>query len=145
MINVTATPETAPEPVKVLVAEDEVLVRLMVAEVLREAGFRGLEAANADEAIAILKRMQVDVVVTDLHMRAGKDGLIVANYVREHCPGTPVLLASVQAPLVDGCPFDALFIKPYRPEDIAAWIKRHSTAMAERTKDALPCIRYPKT
>ena len=35
-----------------------------------------------------------------------------------------VLLASVQAPPVDGCPFDAFFIKPYRPEDIAAWIKR---------------------
>jgi hypothetical protein len=56
-----------------------------------------------------------------------------------------VLLASVQAPPVDGCPFDAFFIKPYRPEDIAAWIKRHSTAMAERTKDTLPCTRYPKT
>lgn len=59
MINVTATLEIA--PVKVLVAEDEVLVRFMVAEVLREAGFRGLEAANADEAIAILKTMQVNV------------------------------------------------------------------------------------
>jgi CheY-like chemotaxis protein len=145
MINVAATPETAPEPIKVLVAEDEVLVRLMVAEVLREAGFRVSEAAHADEAITILKTMPVDVVVTDLHMRAAKDGLIVANYVRERCPGTPVLLASVQAPPVDGCPFDAFFIKPYRPEDIAAWINRHSTAMAERTKDALPCIRCPKT
>jgi hypothetical protein len=39
MINVTATLEIAPEPVKVLVAEDEVLVRFMVAEVLRAIEF----------------------------------------------------------------------------------------------------------
>jgi CheY-like chemotaxis protein len=133
VINLNATPETWPEPVTVLIAEDDVLVRLMVAEALREAGFRVSEAVHADEAITILNTMQVDVVVTDLHMRAAKDGLKVANYVREHCPGTPVLLASEQTLPVDGCRFDGFFIKPYRPEDIVAWIKRHITAVRTGT------------
>jgi two-component system, response regulator PdtaR len=139
MINVTATTETAPEPVKVLVVEDEMLVRLMVAEVLREAGFRVSEAAHADEAITILETMQIDVVVTDLCVQAAKDGLMVANYVHERCPGTPVLLASAQAPPLDGCPFDAFFIKPYRPEDIAAWIERHSAGPPLPEIAALHC------
>jgi DNA-binding response OmpR family regulator len=78
--------------VKVLVAEDEVLIRLMLADALRQQGFQVFEAADADDALAILVAMQVDVVVTDLHMRAPAEGMRVARYVREHCPGTRVLL-----------------------------------------------------
>jgi CheY-like chemotaxis protein len=138
MINVTPIPQTAPETVKVLIAENEVLVRFMLADVLRNAGFQVFEATHAEEAIAILKTMQVDVVVADLQMGAVKDGLVVVNFVREHCPGTPMLLTYVLAPPVDRCSFDAFFIKPYRPEEIVAWIKRHSTAIASGTKDVLP-------
>jgi CheY-like chemotaxis protein len=74
-----------PKPVKVLFAEDEDLVRLMMADVLRDAGFQVLEASDAAEAISILKAMAVDVVITDLRMSAIADGLEVAAYVRAHC------------------------------------------------------------
>ena len=39
----------------VLVVEDDVLVRLLIADVLREAGLCVVEAANADEALACLQ------------------------------------------------------------------------------------------
>jgi DNA-binding response OmpR family regulator len=140
MINVSPTPdkELSTEPVKVIVAEDEVLVRLMLAEGLREAGFRVLEASKADEAIALMKSIGADAVVTDLQMATPEDGLVVARYVRDHHAGTPVLLASVMAAPIDGCPFDAFFIKPCKPEDIAAWIKRRRAATSDPIEGALP-------
>jgi len=111
---------------QVLVAEDEFVVRRMVADVLREQGFRVFEAQDAEEAVAILKAVPVDAVVTDLRMRTVGDGTAVADYVRAHCPGVPIILASVQAPPIsEPSLFDAFFIKPFKPEDIAAWIKRH--------------------
>ena len=67
---------------KVIVAEDEVLVRLMLADVLREHGFEVLEAVNAAEALSVLRTMPVDVVILDLHMKVAAEGMLVANYVR---------------------------------------------------------------
>jgi len=51
-----------PEPIKVIVAEDEVLVRLMLAEPL---GMRAsaLEVLKADEVIALMNSIGADVVV----------------------------------------------------------------------------------
>jgi hypothetical protein len=75
-----------------------------------------------------LKAVPVDAVVTDLRMRTVGDGTAVADYVRAHCPGVPIILASVQAPPIgEHSLFDAFFVKPLNPEDIAAWIKRHHT------------------
>jgi len=67
---------------QVLVAEDEALVRLMVADVLREQGFHVFEAVDAEEAVAILKAVPVHAVVTDLQMHNVEDGAAVADYVR---------------------------------------------------------------
>ena len=65
---ITASPKAdgPPKPVKVLFAEDEVLLRLMVTDVLRQAGFQVFEASNGHEGVSILKTMPVDVVITDL-------------------------------------------------------------------------------
>jgi two-component system, response regulator PdtaR len=124
--------------VTVLVAEDEVLLRLMVADVLREQGFQVFEAANPDEAISILRTMPVDVVITDLHMRTVGDGMQIAEHVRDNCPGVSVLLASAHAPPIDGSPFDAFFIKPYSPEDIVMWIRRRGAASSGHMEGMLP-------
>jgi CheY-like chemotaxis protein len=123
----------------VLVVEDEVLVRLMLAEVLRDQGFHVFEAANADEAIAVLGSLSVDVVITDLHMRAVGEGVLVAKYVRGRRLCTWLVLASAHPPIAtERTLFDAFFIKPYRPEDIAIWIKRGGPRDADRKKGVLP-------
>ncbi|MFZ1093919.1 MAG: response regulator [Xanthobacteraceae bacterium] len=94
MINVYAGTDLAPRRLKVLFAEDEVLLRLMLCDVLRESGFQVFEAADAAEAIAILRTTPVDVVITDLHMRVVGYGMEFARHVRAHCPGVSLLLAS---------------------------------------------------
>jgi CheY-like chemotaxis protein len=124
---ISKTPQTdaPPKQVKVLFAEDEDLVRLMLADVLREEGFLVFEASDAAEAISTLKAMPVDVVITDLRMRTIADGLELAAYVRAHCRGVSLVGASAYAPpITDDLAFDAFFIKPYNPEDIASWIRR---------------------
>ncbi|HVU19479.1 MAG TPA: response regulator [Rhizomicrobium sp.] len=79
----------------VLVAEDEVMVRTVIAEYLRDAGFTVVEAANAAEAMALLaSEVQVDIVFSDIQMGDGMDGLALADWIDAHCPGLPVLLTS---------------------------------------------------
>jgi CheY-like chemotaxis protein len=138
---ISATPQAdePPKPVKVLFAEDETLVRLMVADVLRGAGCQVFEASDGEEGMSILKTMPVEVVVTDLRMSAFADGLELARYVRAHCPSVSLILASAQAPpIIEGLTFDAFFIKPFPPEDLVAWIKRRHISTPDPADSAMP-------
>src|ERR1700730_9076502 len=114
----------------------EDLVRLMMADVLRDEGFRVIEASDAAEAISILKAMAVDAVITDLRMSAVADGLELAAYVRAHCPGVSLVGASAYAPPIsEDLAFDAFFIKPYNPEDLASWIRhRHGSPRVDQAE-----------
>jgi hypothetical protein len=59
----------------ILIVEDEFLLRLDSAEMIESAGFEVVQAANADEAIAILKtRQDIHVVFTDIQMPGSMDG-----------------------------------------------------------------------
>ena len=89
MINADAGVDLASRRLKVLFAEDEVLLRLMLCDVLRESGFQVFEAADA-----ALRTTPVDVVITDLLMRVVGDGIEFARHVGAHCPGVSLLLAS---------------------------------------------------
>ncbi len=78
----------------VLVVEDEALVRLPIAEYLRDRGYHVLEAENAAEAIALVETAAVDVVFSDVRMPGRMDGFALARWLREHHPDVPVLLTS---------------------------------------------------
>jgi CheY-like chemotaxis protein len=79
----------------VLVVEDEVLVRLMICEELRERGLRVVEAVSADEAADVLRSStDVDLIVSDIRMPGQLDGLALARHVDANHPGLPMILAS---------------------------------------------------
>ena len=111
-----------PEPnAVILVVEDHPIVRACVAEVLVEAGFEALEAANAAEAIAILEaRPDIHLVFTDAEMPGTMDGVKLAHYVRNRWP--PVRLIVVSGRMMASefdLPIGArLFPKPYRSATI---------------------------
>ena len=68
----------------ILIVEDEFLLRLDSAETIESAGFEVIQAANADEAIAILKaRPDIHVVFTDIQMPGSMDVLKLARFVRD--------------------------------------------------------------
>lgn len=97
----------------VLIVEDEVLVRLMIAEELRRAGYDVIEAANADEALDALAHItSVSLVITDIRMPGSMDGLRLARLVRSEYPATRILLTSGNFPNV-AIDHDGFFLKPY--------------------------------
>src|SRR5579871_5653232 len=80
----------------ILVVEDEMLIRTMVVDHLRDSGYAVIEAANADEAIAMLRGAdaKIDLVFSDVNMPGAVDGFGLARWVRQNKPHTHVLLTS---------------------------------------------------
>src|SRR3546814_7896167 len=80
-------PDLEPTMPRVLVAEDDTLVRIAIAEALRDAGFRVMEAASADEALAYLEAAErVDLVFSDIQMPGSLDGFGMARRLRGRPP-----------------------------------------------------------
>jgi CheY-like chemotaxis protein len=67
----------------VLVAEDDILLRILIADELRDAGFVVIEAGNADEVVSVLRSgTDVDVMISDILMPGSMDGVALARLVR---------------------------------------------------------------
>src|SRR5215210_5518128 len=79
---------------KVLVVEDDELVREVAVEGLTEAGFEVVEAASAEEALARCEEHVADVLFTDIRLPGSLDGWDVAEQCRETNPGLPVIYAT---------------------------------------------------
>jgi CheY-like chemotaxis protein len=110
----------------VLLVEDEIVLRLLVAENLRDLGFAVIEAANGAAAIAILRSQPVDFVFTDIKMPGRMDGIGLADWIGRHLPQIPVLLTSGSvSELPSGMRRQdrRLIRKPYALAEVASWIK----------------------
>lgn len=99
----------------VLVVEDEVFVRMPIAEYLRDCGFRVLEAGTAVEAIELVDAGDsVDLMFSDVRIPGEMDGLGLARWMRGHHPEVSVLLTSgYTAPDTAGLHGVRLIEKPY--------------------------------
>ena len=99
----------------ILVVEDDGLVRQVSAEELIDAGSQVLEAANAEEAIAIFESgVGVALLFTDINMPGELDGLDLARLVHDRWPRVQLLVTSGKASDLDDLPDDGRFIsKPY--------------------------------
>ena len=108
---------------KVLVAEDEALIRLMLVDALEEEGFEPLEAENVAEAIVHLERHQdIALVISDIRMPGDLDGVDLARWIRARRPGVKIVLASGFVSGLDqealGDTVDHFASKPYRVDDL---------------------------
>jgi two-component sensor histidine kinase/ActR/RegA family two-component response regulator len=82
-------------PPKVLVVEDEMMLRMRAVDIVEDAGFIPIEAVNADEALAILEsRSDIDLLFTDIQMPGSMDGLKLAYAVHERWPSIKIILVS---------------------------------------------------
>ncbi len=110
----------------VLVVEDEALVRLSIAEDLRDAGFIVCEARNADDALRqMLLHHQIKVMFTDIQMPGSMDGLGLAAAVRDKWPGVGIIVTSGNLkPGPETFPQGGMFIaKPYASESVTAAVQ----------------------
>jgi CheY-like chemotaxis protein len=106
---------------RVLVVEDEALVRLSAREEIEAAGFKVYEAYNADEAIRLLEaNPDIELIFTDVDMPGSMDGVKLAHYVRTRWPPVKIIVTSgYQHLTADQLPKGSLFLsKPYDPQQV---------------------------
>ena len=98
----------------VLVVEDEIIVRLMLAQNLRDFGYNVIEASNADEALTVFEVTRPDIIVTDLRMPGSIDGMGLCATVRTYYPDLPVVIVSghLDAQTVETDPHTLFLPKP---------------------------------
>ena len=108
----------------ILLVEDEVLVRMSLAEQLRNAGYVVLEAANAGEALDLLQCQRVQVVLSDIRMPGKLDGVELAQTIRAQHPEIKIVLASAESfSATHWCDHDGFFPKPYDARRLIEHIK----------------------
>jgi len=102
---------------KVLLVEDEPIIRAVGTDALEEAGYEVIEARDADEAVRLLEMLgEVHVLFTDIRMPGSMDGLELAKFVHERWPKVKILVTSGDTwPQTAQLPDDGHFLpKPYR-------------------------------
>jgi len=110
---------------RILIVEDEVLIRAYLSEELRDAGFAVIEAAHADEALSYLKAgEEVDLVFSDIHMPGSLNGLELAHQLRALYPSLPVILTSGNPGPKTPDGLGAFLIKPYTSEKAISLVFR---------------------
>jgi DNA-binding NtrC family response regulator len=90
-------PTDSTEVPNVLIVEDEMMLRMRAADIVEDAGFRPVEAVNADEAMSILEsRSDISLLFTDIQMPGSMDGLKLAHAVHDRWPDIKIILVSGQ-------------------------------------------------
>jgi DNA-binding response OmpR family regulator len=113
---------------KVLVVEDEYLIRLTLTEALAEEGFEVIEAATGDEALALLcENDGIALLLTDIQLPGELNGLDLAQAVRHRSPAMPIIYMTGRP---DSLPCgirgerDVFIAKPYLPSEVCATVRR---------------------
>jgi CheY-like chemotaxis protein len=114
-------PDPAPAAAgKLLLVDDEELVRASTSQMLAELGFAVIEASSAREALDLLDRgLAPDLVVTD-HLMPGMTGTELARVLRQRAPRLPVLLISGYAEDTGLAADLPRLTKPFRQAELAA-------------------------
>ena len=123
---------TAPDtgtrpPRRVLIAEDEALIRLDLAEMLREEGYEVVgEAADGQEAVELAERLRPDLVIMDVKMPR-RDGLdAAAEIAGKRIAPIVMLTAFSQRELVErarDAGAMAYLVKPFQASDLVPAIE----------------------
>jgi DNA-binding NtrC family response regulator len=110
----------------VLVVEDDVLIRFLIGDHLRDVGFNVLEAGNVHDTMTLIaSQVRIDLVFSDINMPGDMDGYALASWLRIFSPKLPVILTSgAKPPPVIIEPKSPRFItKPYDVEEVEHQIR----------------------
>jgi len=112
-----ATPDTRP----LLVVEDDGLIRMDLVFMLQDMGYSVIEAADADQALAILDTTDVGALLTDIDMPGSIDGLTLAQLTAGRRPNTGIVVISGRySPAKERLPPSARFLTKPLSEEVLA-------------------------
>jgi len=113
---------------RVLVVEDEFLIRLTLVEALSDEGFEVLDAETGDAALPILQSdPTITLLLTDIQLPGTLNGRTLASKIRESLPELPVIFMTGRPQSDDGAspsPLNVFITKPYTLADICQAAKR---------------------
>ena len=115
--------------IRILVVEDDAGLREALADTLLLASYQVSCAASAEEALLLLKKQQVQLVVSDVQM-GSVSGLTLLKTLREHYPKLPVLMMTAYANVQDAVEAIRLgaidyLAKPFSPEVLVSTVARY--------------------
>lgn len=109
----------------ILFVEDEILIRVLLTDALRDAGYDVVEASNGEEGVALLRSGKAfDLLITDVNMPGSVDGLSLVEQWQAHNPSRPALISSGHLTR-DQLPAGAeLISKPYSNSALLVIVER---------------------
>jgi AmiR/NasT family two-component response regulator len=118
---------TAPVPIRVVLAEDEAIIRLDLKETLEEEGYEVVgETGRGDEAVALVRDLDPDLAILDIKM-PGMDGLSVAREISaERLCAVLILTAFSQRDLIEQARDAgalAYLVKPFQRSELVPAIE----------------------
>ena len=127
--------EAVARETRVLLVEDEPLIREVMAEMLASAGYDVTATCTGDEAAILLAEDGFDILLTDVTMPGQIDGIGLAEHARELNPNLPVVFVSgrpdTQRRAKGISPPTAFFPKPYDLDDLVGTVGRLSHPKSE--------------
>jgi AmiR/NasT family two-component response regulator len=132
---VAAASATPPAPIRVLIAEDEALIRLDLREMLEEEGFTVVgEAGDGEQAVALAIELRPDLVICDVKMPR-LDGIAAAAQITEARIAPVVMLTAFsQRDLIErarDAGAMAYLVKPFQKRDLLPAIEMATSRFAE--------------
>ncbi len=134
------------EYVKILVADDEVMMRNLILKILESEGYQISMASSGDEALAMLKENNYDLLLTDVKM-PGMNGFDLLKQVKENWPDMAVIVMTgygdaytVKEALLLGA--DEYVSKPFKGHEVSLIVERAywrllSSRRSESDKEAV--------
>jgi response regulator NasT len=129
------SPPPTPESRRVLIAEDEALIRLDLREMLEEEGFQVVgEAADGEQAVALARQLSPDLVICDVKMPK-MDGIAAAAQIAGNRVAPVVMLTAFsQRDLIErarDAGAMAYLVKPFQKRDLLPAIEMATSRFAE--------------
>jgi len=117
---------------KILIAEDSPTMRALIVSTINAMGdYQTVEAANGFEALRILPREKVDLIITDINM-PDINGLELVSFIRnnDNYRETPLFIISTEGSERDrekglALGANAYLVKPFAPDQLQALIREY--------------------
>ena len=108
---------------RILCVDDEPVIRMMLAECVRELGLVAIEAESGEQALECLEASQVDLLITDIRL-GGISGWDVAEQARAMNPRLPVIYVSGFPCRGKSVPGAIYLAKPFRAHELERAIRK---------------------
>ncbi len=118
---------------KILVADDEMSIRLLYSEELKEEGYEVYMASNGREALEVVEKIPLDLVILDIKMPE-MDGIEALRQIKEKRPDLPVVLSTAYGEYRQDFATwasDEYLVKSSDLEDLKAVVRRHLKEQSE--------------